>query len=266
MKKLIKSMTVLLVALIALPGVISAQVPPQPESVKKYYRSHRIQKLPGTVRVRRQVSMARESALRADIAEKKAQKNEELVMAAKEGDLEKVKRLVESGANVNEITTKGHTTPLFNAALYGHLDIVVYLVENVAKVNKRSGEHDTALHGAAAQGHLDIVKYLVERDADTNVVDLYGDTPLSLASERGDLDTVTYLVENGANINIDVKKVYKPLLSAAAEGHLDIVKYLVEHGADVNAKSYRGETTALSLAIAGGHDDVAQYLVENGAE
>lgn len=58
-----------------------------------------------------------------------------LIMAAKAGHADVVKRLTEAGADPNAIVP-GDETPLINAAREGHLDIVEYLVDHGADVNR----------------------------------------------------------------------------------------------------------------------------------
>ena len=57
-----------------------------------------------------------------------------LLVAAKNGDIEAVKQHLAAGANVNAKAGDG-TTPLHNAAVYGHNEIAEFLIANGASVN-----------------------------------------------------------------------------------------------------------------------------------
>ena len=57
-----------------------------------------------------------------------------LLDAAKNGDIEAVKQHLAAGADVNAKTADG-TTPLHNAAVYGHNEVVELLIANGAEVN-----------------------------------------------------------------------------------------------------------------------------------
>jgi ankyrin repeat protein len=71
----------------------------------------------------------------------------ELHRCAESGDLERVKQLVEGGANIEARDSLG-STALSRACLEGQLEIVVYLVEHGANVAHRGFEGKTPLHCA----------------------------------------------------------------------------------------------------------------------
>ena len=136
---------------------------------------------------------------------------------------------------------------LGEAAKYGHLSIVKYLVEKGVKFNT---DDEWALREATYKGHLDIVRYLIENGADMHIWDEH---ILLWASIYGHLSIVKYLVENGANFHIDQEKA---LVLAADNGHLPVVKFLVENGADIRAYN----TQAIWVSINKGHSDITTYL------
>ncbi|KAL6625855.1 ankyrin repeat-containing domain protein [Neocallimastix sp. 'constans'] len=147
-----------------------------------------------------------------------------------------VKYLVELGADVNK-ENKFNETPLYCACRKGNEKIVKYLIEHGANVNR---------------GNEKIVKYLVEHGADVNKINQYNETPLYGACEEGNEKIVKYLVEHGANIKIDER------------GNKNLVKYLVELGADINDKSRNGDTP-LIMARKSRNGNLVKYLVEHGA-
>lgn len=77
----------------------------------------------------------------------------ELIDICRDGNLEKVKYLVEIGVDIHI----NDDAPLRWASYNGHLDTVQYLIKNGANIYA----HDNAcLRYAAAKNHLHIVNYL----------------------------------------------------------------------------------------------------------
>jgi ankyrin repeat protein len=80
------------------------------------------------------------------------------------GILERVKQLVEGGANI-EMSDEDGMTALILASLFDNFKIVVYLVEQGANVAHADDEGKTALHWAGLVGNLSSVKILLEHGA-----------------------------------------------------------------------------------------------------
>lgn len=66
--------------------------------------------------------------------------NTELLLAAKDGNMTKVKELISQGANVNYKNSRGDS-PISNAAFYGHIKIVKYLMSKGGVVYDESHSH-----------------------------------------------------------------------------------------------------------------------------
>ena len=121
-----------------------------------------------------------------------------LLRAAKAGDAEAVRLLLEHGANPNLPNLQG-ITPVMAAAGLGSNEIdtrgrfktqpeqiaaIDLLVRAGADVNAHDAKGQTALHGAALFGYDDVIKDLVAHHADINVKDAKGMTPLDSAMGR----------------------------------------------------------------------------------
>jgi hypothetical protein len=84
----------------------------------------------------------------------------ELGMAAADGKLERVRQLVESGANINGCSGyEGCEKPLEAAATYGQLDVVKFLVEHGAEINVTDSTN--AVYRSARFGKVEVVRYLL---------------------------------------------------------------------------------------------------------
>ena len=89
--------------------------------------------------------------------------------AVNNGNLNRVKTLLNSGTNINRRTIYGWT-PLIHAAYYGHLAIVRELLKRGANINARTNTGISALMYAALEGRTAIVGELLKRGANKNGV------------------------------------------------------------------------------------------------
>jgi ankyrin repeat protein len=158
--------------------------------------------------------------------------------------------------------------PLYNAAGYGMLEVVRFLVKEAgADVNEAYEKGYTALYAAAQERNIAVVQCLVkELGADVNQANRDGCTPLYIAARKGHMAVVLCLVkECGADINRATHKGFTPLYIAALWGHLAVVICLVkECGADVNQATHDG-ATPLMAASATKHTEVVVWLIKHGA-
>ena len=118
--------------------------------------------------------------------------------AAKEGNIEAVKKHLAAGADVNAKNEDGGT-PLLRAAWGGHKEIAELLIANGADVNVKSGRTATTpLHLAAYKGHKEVVELVIAKGADVNAKGDAGDTPLDWAISRKRTETADLLRKHGA--------------------------------------------------------------------
>jgi len=116
--------------------------------------------------------------------------------AAKRGDVQGVRTLLEQGAQVDEKTTGIYLglppdtaelsyTALHFAALYGHTEVVKLLLDRGANINAKALYRKTPLHMAAFNGHIDVARLLLERGALAGETDGQGKTAAAVAKGRG---------------------------------------------------------------------------------
>lgn len=122
-----------------------------------------------------------------------AERLKDFLSAVKRGDVPAVQRGLESRADVNG------RTPLHWAALFGHLDVALLLLEKGADVNAQNQGGNTPLHSAVRGGHRDMALLLLARGANLNAASLDRRTPLHEAAEHRRGDMALLLLEQGAD-------------------------------------------------------------------
>ena len=157
-------------------------------------------------------------------------------------------------------------SPLTKAVNAGDLQTVRALIKSGADVNARSGDGSTPLLWAAHNSNDDIARALIAARASVDVANDYGITPLLEASKTGDAAMMELLLQAGANPSLAHPEGQTPLLAAARSGSVPAVRLLLARGVDVNAAETYQQTTALMWAAAENHLDVVDLLIEAGAD
>ena len=152
------------------------------------------------------------------------------VLYSRSGLFDICQSILSRAANKNPANEDG-TTPLHDAAIEGHLDIVRLFLANVDEKNPEDTEsRETPLHFAARGGHLDICREILVHLVDKNPDNGDGLTPLSYAVIEGHEDVCKLIVDSMVDSDIASVKDKLPLeqyLTMAEEkGHKEIVRYL----------------------------------------
>ncbi len=112
--------------------------------------------------------------------------------AARAGDVELLKPMLDAGLPVDLADSKGNTL-LMLAAYYGEAAMVRFLLDHGAKPDQRNDRGQTPLSGVAFKGKLEVVKLLIERGADP-AIDLGGGRrAVHFAAYFGHTEIVRYL-------------------------------------------------------------------------
>uniref|UniRef100_A0A8C8CIQ3 Poly [ADP-ribose] polymerase n=1 Tax=Oncorhynchus tshawytscha TaxID=74940 RepID=A0A8C8CIQ3_ONCTS len=210
----------------------------------------------------------------------------ELFEACRNGDVSRVKRLVDS-VNVNAKDMAGRkSTPLHFAAGFGRKDVVDHLLQTGANVHARDDGGLIPLHNACSFGHAEVVSLLLCQGADPNARDNWNYTPLHEAAIKGKIDVCIVLLQHGADPNIrntdgksaldladpSAKAVltgeYKKdeLLEAARSGNEEKLMALLTP-LNVNCHASDGrKSTPLHLAAGYNRVRIVQLLLQHGAD
>lgn len=158
------------------------------------------------------------------------------------GNAEGVRALAEAdGFDVNAMDETGMTA-LCWASRNGHVEVVRFLVDRGADVERPSCGGMRPLHHAANYVQLEVMKELLDRGADLRTADDAGNTPLHWFAPPALRDPRRSLT----------RRTISAARRAAARGVLNTAQMLIEAGADVNAVNKHG-ATPLHASTNNGH-------------
>ncbi|CAH1114418.1 unnamed protein product [Psylliodes chrysocephalus] len=177
----------------------------------------------------------------------------QLLKAAADGTIDKVKQLLTKGAPFTADWLG--TSPLHLAAQNDNLEITEILLRAGISKDARTKVDRTPLHMASYEGHVDIVETLLKHGADINCRDLLDMTPLHWAVQNGHIEVVNLLVKYGALIEVPSKFDVTPVMIAQQTGRSDIEEILI--GA-INNSAIASQNLVLQLN--------AGNVTENDAE
>ncbi|MDO4551565.1 MAG: ankyrin repeat domain-containing protein [Planctomycetia bacterium] len=166
-----------------------------------------------------------------------AESPDSILLAAYEGDLERIKRYQENGRNIH-IKDKHNETPLHFAIHGNQKEMCKWLLEHGADIHAPGILKGTPLHYAAALGHTEIMELLLEKGAQIEATSDYQKmpTPLAWATDAQQGKAVVMLVKHGASIKITTKScpAYSAFITALAAGKESYCQFFRDNGFDFN--------------------------------
>ena len=163
--------------------------------------------------------------------EMKFSKGNKLTKAAADGDIERVKKILEEGKFSDSISSA-----LSRAAASGRTEMVQFLIKNGADVNFNTVAGYTPL---ALASKADIASILLENGADVNKINQLsngGDVTALIEAAERNYDIVKLLLENGADVNYVCKDNMTALFNAVRNDRTDIACLLLDSGANPNCE------------------------------
>ncbi|XP_021275772.1 E3 ubiquitin-protein ligase XBAT32 isoform X1 [Herrania umbratica] len=188
---------------------------------------------------------------------------ERLVSAARDGDLQEAKALLEYNPRLARYSTFGvRNSPLHYSAAQGHHELVSLLLESGVDINLRNYRGQTALMQACQYGHWEVVQTLILFGANIHRADyLNGGTALHLAALNGHSRCIRLLLADYIpSIPSCWNKLRKRSKNKESIAELDesALREVIGRPAD-------GGVTALHMAALNGHVETVQLLLDLGA-
>jgi len=127
--------------------------------------------------------------------------DKELLRAARDGDLGKVKEILSLKKDALNCMNERGQTPLHLASRNHHAEVVQEMIKNGADLNVPDNRGRTPLHAAMSlelcidPENLQVVKLLVDNGADLGKQDLEGVTPVHQASRNGRVHVLQWLLD-----------------------------------------------------------------------
>lgn len=186
--------------------------------------------------------------------------NEEFLTAVTQGQIEKVKAMLQTDPNLASTKDQKGVSAILKAIYYGRKDVAALLLSRGLELS---------VFEAAATGQTARVRELIKKDPSAaNAFSVDGFMPLGLAAFFGHRETVESLLALGADVNAVSRESMRvtPLHSAVAARNVPIARVLIAHGANVNARQAEMGFVPLHEAALNGQIELAMLLIEHGAE
>uniref|UniRef100_A0A671QGL1 Histone-lysine N-methyltransferase EHMT2-like n=1 Tax=Sinocyclocheilus anshuiensis TaxID=1608454 RepID=A0A671QGL1_9TELE len=201
----------------------------------------------------------------------------QLYPAAKQGEAQRVLLMLSTylctrvcvcvcaGAKV-DAQDKTLRTPLLEAIVNNHVEVVKYLIQSGACVYHAEEDGSTGLHHAAKRGNLEVLMLLLSTgQVDLNVQDSGGWTPIIWAAEHRHIDVIRALLNRGADVTLRDKEMNVCLHWASFAGSAEIAELVLNAGCPLSSVNLHGDTP-LHIAAREGYTDCVTLFLSRGAD
>jgi hypothetical protein len=134
---------------------------------------------------------------------------------------------------------------LIDAAKSGDINRVKKFLKKGADINAKDNNGWTALIWAAREGKTDVINFLINNGADVYVKDNMGWTALMRAVTNGHTSAIDILISKGGDVNAKANDGWTALTEAAWYGHISVIDILLSKGADIDYAIIRLESQAI---------------------
>ncbi|WP_347924298.1 ankyrin repeat domain-containing protein [Pontimicrobium sp. SW4] len=197
-----------------------------------------------------------------NLAEKDGLKGTALMYAVSTGDKLLCQLLLEHDANINQLdVNKDHA--LNWATFYGYVDIMSLLIKEGTNLSLKS-KHGTAVDVALRLWHHDSVANIFRSTSLAQLI-TKDENKFLKAIKSENYNVFKKLLEKGVSPNLK-DGIGIPIMQLASQkGDKKMIEFLVGYGADVNILNRVGQTP-LTWASRFKHLEVVKYLLESGAD
>merc|ERR1719203_1757077 len=172
----------------------------------------------------------------------------ELFDASKEGNIDRLRKLLDEGANPKAADKEGKT------ALYWAVG------QDALRQRQRDAK---AGDTNCDDRYLQVVQELLDKGVNVNALTKLGQTALHIASIFATNEVVRLLLEAGTDTKIQDKAGWTAVNHAVAWNLVDKVQLLGTFGCDMNIKDVDGKTP-IHYAASQGHEEIIQVMVKAG--
>ncbi|MCP4135081.1 MAG: hypothetical protein GY754_29165 [bacterium] len=169
--------------------------------------------------------------------------NDRFSGACYDNDLKRIKELYAAGGSL-DYNSYDYGQPLHNAITGGQLEVLNFLVNKGADINKRGINKGTILHTALLseeenKNTYEIVSYIISLSFDVNLKDWNEQTPIFHSTNPR---ITNLLIKHGAKVTIRDYTGSTPLHAIMKDSGVESAKVLIKNGAHINAKDNDGNT------------------------
>ena len=181
-------------------------------------------------------------------------------------DLQKMKLLLEYGADVNAKTWSGNTALLIACMESGQYENIKWLLDKGADPLLKNAGKETAVMRAAQYSDTTTLNLMISKGINVNE-NPWGFTALMYATRSANWPAVFCLLNHGADANIPDNINIPPVAWAAELNSLEAVKRLMPLTKDINAIDSIKGMTPLMWAVYNEHDNpqIIQAFLDKGA-
>ena len=171
-----------------------------------------------------------------------------LLRAVNKGNLDKVKTLIDQGADVNAQDVYSRT-PLDLAIFKHNVSMTATLLQKGANCAQKS-LGTPPIHQACIQGDIQIARLLLDAGASASSLNAQNEQPLHVvqSSRLNASDLIDLLINRGADVNARTRTNETPLHLSCKDPIFDNVRALLIHGANPNSICEGGKVAMHILA------------------